>query len=275
VLVRHRTQRAGSGDGIEPNKPVAGNSGIAFRLTNDNHWIGALEPQCPQRKHMKQAFIALIAIFFVPQAATARFTPSFTYAELLKISDLVLIIEHDSTKASEERDSLGGRGRITTAKVLTQIKGNFNDEKITIHHFFYPASPNSPNHVTFPSKAASTVALQIRTPSVRGTSYIQPIRQFLAFLKRQEDGTYIPVTPQFDSKLSFIPLGGHNNTLWTHNDSGISEQGEPPLEVRTFVEVTPAKLKAEPDGTGQSATHPESKPEGSDNPQPEEEDRSR
>lgn len=224
---------------------------------------------------MKQAFIALIAIISLSQAATARFTPSFTHAELLKISDLVLIIEHDSTKASEEKDSLGGRGRITTAKVLTQLKGNFNEETITIHHFFYPNSPNSPNHVTFPSKAASTVALQIKTPSVRGTRYIQPIRRFLAFLKKQEDGSYIPVTPQYDSKLSFIPLGGHNNTLWTHNDSGISEQGEPPLEVRTFVEVTPANLKAEPDGTGQSATHTESKPEGREKPQPEPEERSR
>jgi hypothetical protein len=225
---------------------------------------------------MKHTLIALIAIIFLSQVATARFGVSFTYDELMKISDLVVIIEHESTRESEANDSLGGSGRITTAKVLTRIKGNFNEEKITIHHFFYANSPNAPNHVTFPSKAAPRIRVEINTPFVRGTRYFEPTRQYLAFLKKQNDGTYIPVTPQFDSDLSFITLGGPLNSLWTtSNDSGISEQGEQSVAMRTFVEVTPGKLKAEQDGTVQPATRPESDSEGGDKPQPESEGRSR
>ena len=193
---------------------------------------------------MKQASIALVVAVCLCQTALARISPSFTYADLLELSDLVVLIEHESTKESEASDSLGGEGRITTAKVLTRLKGISNEEKITIHHFFYPNTPNSPNHVTFPPKAASTCSLEIATPTLRGTIFINPTRQYLAFLKKQEDGSYIPVTPQYDSNISFVPLGGDINRLWmSPNESGITEREEQPSGIRTFVEEQTADTK--------------------------------
>lgn len=219
---------------------------------------------------MKQVSIAFIAAICLCQAALARVSPSFTYTELMNISDLVVLIEHESTKEFEARDSLGGAGRITTAKVLTQLKGEFNEEKITIHHFFYANTPNAPNHVTFPPEIASTCSLQMTTPAFRGTRFINPTRQYLAFLKKQEDGSYIPVTPQYDSNLSFVPIGGELNRLWmSPNDSGITERGEQPLEIRTFVEAKSANIKEEEQaGSGQPSTRSESDSEGGDKSQP-------
>jgi hypothetical protein len=193
---------------------------------------------------MKRISITFIAVICLCQAALARVFPSFTYTELMNISDLVVLIEHESTKEFEARDSLGGSGRITTAKILTQLKGEFNDEKITIHHFFYPNTPNVPNHVTFPPAITSTSILQMTTPAFRGSLFINPTRQYLAFLKKQKDGSYIPVTPQYDSNLSFVPLGGDLNRLWmSPNESGITEQRGQPLGIRGVVEVKPANIK--------------------------------
>ncbi len=191
---------------------------------------------------MKQATIALITTICLCQAALARFAPSFTYAELLKISDLVVLIEHESTKEFDAKDSLDGAGRITTAKVLSPLKGEINTGKITIHHFFYPFSPNAPNHVTFPRADASTCSIQKATSFGGGTLFVRPTRQYLAFLKRQEDGSYIPATPQYDSNLSFVPLGGSLNRLWmSSNEFGVTRQEEKPSTIRLFVEKEPSK----------------------------------
>jgi hypothetical protein len=225
---------------------------------------------------MRKIFIAFIAVVFLSQVAIARFAPRYTYDELLKISDLVVVIEHESTKESEVEDSLGGKGRITSAVVLTQFKGDVKEKKISIHHFAYPDSPNAPNHVTFPSNAAPPIYFEINTPSVRCTLPIDPTRHYLAFLKKQEDGSYIPVTPQYDSNLSFFPLGGRLNSLWLiPENSGISKQGEQSLEGRTFLEVAPRKYKATSGGFGLPVSPLESKSEGQDKPQRESKELSR
>ena len=216
---------------------------------------------------MKQASIALIVAICLCQAALARVAPTFTYADLLKISDLVVLIEHESTKESEASDSFYGAGRITTAKVLAQLKGEFNGEKITIHHFHYANTPNAPNHVIFPPEAASPCILEIATPTLGKTIPINPTRQYLAFLKKQEDGSYIPATPQYDSNLSFVPLGGDINELWT--SPAITGRGEPRPGIRTFVLEKPANVKVDRDGADQPATAPESESKGKEKSQPE------
>ncbi len=187
---------------------------------------------------MKLASIALIAAISICQTAFARFSVSFTFDELLMMSDLVVLMEHEATKASGVTDSQGGIGRITTAKILTKLKGEAKSDRITIHHFFYEDGPNVPNHVTFLREDAGTCSFR----TAGRTLFINPARQYLAFLKKQDDGSYIPVTPQYDSNLSFVPLGGSLNRLWmSPNGSGVTAQEEKPFAIRLFVEKEPSK----------------------------------
>jgi hypothetical protein len=213
------------------------------------------------RENMKLAAITLILACCLCQSAWARFIPSYTFEELMKMSDLVVLMEHEATLESEARDPRGGSGRVTTAKILAVLKGESEEVKLTIHHFFYASSPQSPNHVTFPPAEAEMCSLRTATPSGRGTLFVTPTRRYLAFLKKQENGSCIPVTPQFDSNASFMPVGGHLNRLWmTPHDSGLSARTSRPKEIRVFVEVEPdatRKTDAEP-GANPPAAAPES-----------------
>jgi len=150
----------------------------------------------------------------------------------MEMSDLVVLMEHESTTGSEATDAQGGLGQITTAKVLALLKGTAEMESLKIQHFSYPSTPNGPNHVVFPPAEVGTCAIVTGT---RRTLFVAPTRQYLAFLKRQEDGSYVPATPQYDSALSFLPVGGQLNALWTRPEEHDGGDGERQA-TRKFVE---------------------------------------
>lgn len=183
---------------------------------------------------MDLAAITLVVVISLCQSALARFVPSFTYEQLMEMSDLVVLMEHESTTGSDATDAQGGSGQITTAKVLALLKGTAGMESLKIQHFSYPRTPNAPNHVVFPPAEVRTCAISTAT---RGTLFVAPTLQYLAFLKRQEDGSYVAATPQYDSALSFLPVGGQLNELWARpeeHEAGEAE-GERPA-IRQFVE---------------------------------------
>ena len=148
-----------------------------------------------------RTLICLLILSF-HSLALARFAPQYTFEELMQRSDLVVIIEHESTRETEERDEAGGGlGRLTTAKVLTTLKGECKDAKISIRHIYYHPTPNSPNSVEFP---ATRGPIQLKKGSM--TLYVNPPWRYIAFLKRDRDGTYIPSVDAFDSALCFLNL---------------------------------------------------------------------
>ena len=180
--------------------------------------------------------IIIVTAIGLCQSTMARFSPSYTYEELVKISDVVVIMEHESTEETTATDKLGGLGRVTIAKVLIAFKGKAS-EKVTIHHFFYHPVPSAPNCVIFPPALTPELQMQISTPNTKGTVFIRPARQYIAFLKIQADGSYIPATPPYDSNLSFLPIGNDLSFLYKYpippNDHLHEKQSQ---EVRLFIE---------------------------------------
>lgn len=188
---------------------------------------------------MKPLILLLLAIMSFCSMASARITPYFSYEDLMEKSDLVVVMEHISTAPTANTDEQGGRGQLTTAKVLLVLKGKIDSKDLSIEHFYYPILPSSPNPIVFPSPQASRSMMQ----SARSAIFIEPTRQYLAFMKLQKNGTYTSVTPHFDSSLSFLPVGGNLNDLWTvmvQLEEG--DATEKPPRVRKFVEV-PAEEK--------------------------------
>jgi hypothetical protein len=148
---------------------------------------------------MKTLICLLILCFH--SLAHARFAPSYTFEELMQRSDLVLIIEHESTRETEERDEAhGGTGRLTTAKVLTVLKGECKDSRISIRHLHYQPTPAAPNAVVFPASTSVTV----KKGSM--TLFVHAPWRYIAFLDRDRDGTYVPSVDAFDSALCFLNL---------------------------------------------------------------------
>ena len=152
------------------------------------------------RPSMKTLICLLILSFH--SLAHARFAPNYSFEELMQRSDLVVIIEHESTRETEEHDEAqGGAGRLTTAKVLATLKGECTDAKISIRHIYYHPTPNSPNSVEFP---ASRAPIQLKKGSM--TISVNSPWRYIAFLKRDSDGTYVPSVDAFDSALCFLNL---------------------------------------------------------------------
>jgi len=185
---------------------------------------------------MKSVIITIIIVISLCRSASARFLPYFSYEELVALSDLVVLIEHESTKETEVADAQGGSGRLTSAKVLAVLKGKIEGKNLAIEHFDYGATPSAPNHVIFPTSQVGGYWIQ----SARCGLFVEPTRQYLAFMKLQQNGTYTSVTPQFDSRLSFLPVGGRMNDLWTifiKYDAPLATAKPPAM--RKFVEVPP------------------------------------
>ena len=134
--------------------------------------------------------------------AYSRFAPGYSFEDLMQRSDLVVIIEHESTRETEERDEArGGTGRLTTAKVLTTLKGECKDSRISIRHLHYAKSPSSANAVEFPGSAGP---IMVKKGTM--TYFVHPPWRYIAFLKRDRDGTYVPSVEAFDSALCFLSL---------------------------------------------------------------------
>ncbi len=129
-------------------------------------------------------------------SAQARITRSWSDAELLKASDLVVVGQPIGTKDLDETNSLGWaqlasfqprfRGVETTFKVSNVLKGMPDNDRVVLHHYRQEADwgspPNGPDFLRFAPNDTNKLTL---------------------YLIKDGAGRYTPVTGQNDPSSSF------------------------------------------------------------------------
>jgi hypothetical protein len=151
--------------------------------------------------------LALITSACLASAAHARFGGDFTFEQLFEMSDLVVMIEHKSTERTDDRGEAkqGGKGLITTAQIRGTLKGDSSSKTIKIRHFLYDGPKSEPGDgVRFPGFDETGRIVVTSTPAKRATAFFRPPWQYIAFLKRQHDGLYVPILPQERSADCFL-----------------------------------------------------------------------
>jgi len=127
-------------------------------------------------------------------SVSARLVRSWSDAELMKASDLVVVATPLATKDLDETNSLGWpaggfRGVETTFKVFDAVKGMPVNDRILLHHYRYDISERSlsrgPDFVSFPQGSTNTLVL---------------------YLIKDGTSRYAPVAGQVDSSCSIRPL---------------------------------------------------------------------
>jgi len=155
---------------------------------------------------MKLALTLTIALC-LSSVGHARFGGDYTFEQLFEMSDLVVVIEHRSTERTDDigEAKKGGKGLLTTAQIIGTLKGTSASKTIKIRHFLYSRYPKSEpgDCIRFPG--LDEKARVVATSKGR-TSFFRPPWQYIAFLKRQDDGLYVPTLPQERSADSFRTL---------------------------------------------------------------------
>jgi hypothetical protein len=162
---------------------------------------------------MKNLYLISLAILLPIQSISqARITREWTYDDLQKESDLVVIAEVAETKTVALTDDLVQNGLSgfasfkqveTTFRVHAVLKGKVEQKQITLVHFRIDwekttSITDGPLLVAFPTKEQA--ATKEREKSLVGPDY-------LLFLKSRKDGKFDPVSGQVDPIWSARPLG--------------------------------------------------------------------
>jgi hypothetical protein len=153
---------------------------------------------------MRIAGLFLLIVVALPGTAEARRTRAWTYEELNRESDVVVIAFPKVVRTSGEKIVWSGtrsdgvresvkievEGLLTEFKVLTILRGGVSESTITLFHAAEPheAVLNGPCLVSFDPTAC---------------------RRYLLFLKRDRSGRYVTTTGQLDACLSVRDLGAH------------------------------------------------------------------
>ena len=124
-----------------------------------------------------------------------------SYQQLLDASDLVVIAEAESTQATRERITWGNRnpsihavGLSTTLRIAVVLKGDKQLHGCVVHHYRLTE--------------ADSGAILVDGPDLVSFDTSQN-SDYLLFLKREEDGRYIPVTAPTASALSIFLIRAH------------------------------------------------------------------
>jgi len=129
------------------------------------------------------------------QARTVR---NWSIDELTQAADLVVVVdpiknEDNSEKDIPNYDPRWFQGVSTTFQIKGCFKGTPNKGEIVVKHFKYKekdiSPPNGPDFIFFVISPLG-----------------QPAQHWVAFLKKAPDGSYVPVTDQYDAILSFKEL---------------------------------------------------------------------
>ena len=133
--------------------------------------------------------VACLSVFLLPSVTHARLVRIYSYAELTKLADVVVIVELDETKDTKIPSHPFGRKHKFTVEVLTQLKplvifkGSKDLDEILLIHFRLKnpnlVPPNGPQFVKFQKK-----------------------RKYLVFLKKLKNNHYEPVNGQMDPVYS-------------------------------------------------------------------------
>lgn len=149
----------------------------------------------------------------------ARSVKQWTDAELLRTADVVAIIRPLESKKNADALQVEGFkpedfiGISTKCSILAVFKGNIEEKDLVIHHFCYSPQKTSiadgALFILFPMIPHDyKIIVSENGKDLGNATRYQYVPAWLAYLKKQADGSYIPVTPQFDAALSFKPLLG-------------------------------------------------------------------
>ena len=171
---------------------------------------------------MKTSCLIFAVLLLTANTSDARPIRNWTYNDLLKESDLVVIANVTDTKVVPTTDdvSVNGLARLgrdfqqleTVFLVRVIVKGEHKQERLHLVHFGIgpktESMPNGPMLIEF-SKSDRIARTLTGKERVYG-------RDYLLFLKIRNDGKYDPVTGQVDSVLSVRELGDPMELLFRH-----------------------------------------------------------
>ena len=168
---------------------------------------------------LRNASVFLILLCLV-SAADGRAFRLWSYEELLKASDLVVIIEPIATE--DAKDIYPGevygqtltdfQGLNTTFRIHAILKGSASTDKpLIVLHFSYSRDvrtlPNGARFAYFvPGPLEFKKQILKDQKEVGGITVFQETPAWLAFLKKRDDGRYEPVTDPYDAVDSFREL---------------------------------------------------------------------
>ena len=159
----------------------------------------------------KFVFAVVCAICFLayPSAAEARLSRKWTYDQLLKEADLVVIAEAVWTEQADDEPPNHSWPRElvaqnTTFKVRLTLKGKAEGEKIKVLHFKFGQYKKGLDDRLLSLDEPHFVAFRTG-PMTVGTGkekHVLPAPEYLLFLKKTKDGRYEPLSGQFDPDRS-------------------------------------------------------------------------
>jgi hypothetical protein len=166
---------------------------------------------------MKLFLPALFLVVALHAPCQARLIPFISFEELLASSDVVAIVSPVQTQKNDEKLKIQGRdpnifqGLTTECRVLGVLKGDIKaEESLSIVHFEYTnmslTEPNGAGFISFPTDKME-YGLQIKDGEkvIRNTEGGMHPR-FLVFLKKADDGSFIPTTGHYDANRSVFLL---------------------------------------------------------------------
>lgn len=162
-------------------------------------------------------FVALV-VGFAP-SAFARRIETWSYDDLFKAADLVVITTAKGSKDNNEKVNLGWKtefiGVNTTFEVKSTLKGKA-PEKLTVLHFRAPEGQefaDGPLLVTFRDKRAN-----LELKKVQMSLGVPDYMLFLKASKDAKDARYEPVSGRVDPELSVFVLTSPSTDNYLAND---------------------------------------------------------
>jgi hypothetical protein len=169
-------------------------------------------------KRFRLAVLCAACLLLDPSAAPARLVKKWSYDQLLKEADLVVVAVAVRTEQAEDtppthRWPLEFVAQNSTFKVRGTLKGKAEGDQIQVLHFKFggpkkgidPKLPEAGMIIDGPRLVAfRTEPVTIRAG--KDTHVLPP--EYLLFLKRLKDGRYEPVTGQIDPALSVRQVSG-------------------------------------------------------------------
>lgn len=138
--------------------------------------------------------LAFMSVEMTCNIAEARLKPTFGYKKLFKESDVVVIatvVKTDDTDDKFPGHEREFKGQDTEFEIQKVIQGDVDGERLKLLHFKYVGTPpaNGPMLVKF-------------EPGLETEGFMMAQAEYMLFLKRTDDGRYVPVSGQYDSEDS-------------------------------------------------------------------------
>jgi hypothetical protein len=146
----------------------------------------------------------------------ARRVHVLSHAELFKQAEIVLIVRPSSTRDSKAGDPVveipGDAGRnyltpiVTRCKVLAVVKGDLVKKEVILPHYRLDMKKAESNGIHGILNGPSLVTFAMPKIDFAEFEGLQCDRDYLVFLKREQDGDFTFVTGQIDPEFSVFRL---------------------------------------------------------------------